>query len=206
MKPTNKSISRRNLLAFGACAVGPALLPRRLYGAEINVDPQALCAQTRRLIEATEYLGAPFRTNDLNKLHAAMERSVDRETVTAIQETLYPYVLLNVVINPESRVSVIKGPATPELMQGGWRIFLIRVLNDAEITARLRVASPQALPDSGKAPGSQITATGIVPAGASRPFQSITPADVADRWIEMEMFDDAPLVPELSGLRLAPIT
>lgn len=202
MKATTKSITRRNLFALGASAVGPALLPRRLYGAEINVDPQALCAQTRRLIEATEFLGAPFRMNDLNNLQAAMGRSIDRQTVTAIQKTLNPYVLLNVAINPESRVSVTKGPAAPELMQGGWSVFLVRVLNDAEITARLRVESPQVLPDSGQAPGSRITATGTVPPGASRPLQSITAAGVADRWIEMEMFEEAPLVPELSGLRL----
>jgi len=100
MKLISRNMTRRNLLALGGSVAGPTLLRSRLYGAEINVDPQALCAQTRRLIEAMQYLGSSFRTDDLNKLYAAMGRSVDRATVISIQETLYPYVLLNVAINP----------------------------------------------------------------------------------------------------------
>jgi hypothetical protein len=128
MQRKNEAITRRNLLLSGTSAVGAASFSPHSYGAEVEVEPQALRAQIRRVMEAAEYLGAPFRSEDLSRLQAAMGRSAGRETVIAIQETLSPYVLLNVAINPESRVTVTKGPAAPELMQGGWRIFLVRVV------------------------------------------------------------------------------
>ena len=108
--------------------------------------------------------------------------------------------LLQVVINPESRVSVTQGLAQPRLIQHGWRIFLVKVINSGQVTGKLACSSEQALPDSGQAPASQITATGIAPPGSSRPLQSITQADVVDRWLAIEMFDNPPLAPALSGL------
>ena len=70
------------------------------------------------------------------------------------------------------------------------------------MTGELSVSSLESLPDSGHAPGSNITPTGVAPPGASRPAQSITASDVSDRWLAMEMFNGPPLVPELSGLQV----
>ena len=59
-----------------------------------------------------------------------------------LQQVLDRYVLATVHINPESRVKAEQGAAKPELLQGGTRLFLVKVLNEAGVTAPLAVQSP----------------------------------------------------------------
>ena len=54
-----------------------------------------------------------------------------------IQKSLDPYCLVGVNINPESRVKVKEGQVSKELMQQGWRTFLVKVHNEAGVTAPL---------------------------------------------------------------------
>ena len=99
--------------------------------------------------------------------------------------------LLDVTINPESRVSVVQGAAAPALVEGGSRLFLVRVRNQAGVTAPLRLTSPNG---------------GRVYSGRGRTITSramtITARDVADRWAELTLFDKPPMSPRLSGLGL----
>ncbi|HYO64202.1 MAG TPA: CehA/McbA family metallohydrolase, partial [Pyrinomonadaceae bacterium] len=104
--------------------------------------------------------------------------------------------LVRVEISPESRVRVTRGRAEATLVEAGWRSFLVKVVNQAGVTAQLRAESPQALP---------VYARGLsnIPGGFSldpTPTQKITPRQVADRWLEISMFDKPPLQPRLSGL------
>jgi hypothetical protein len=198
----NKRIQRRELLALGASALAPAFLPVPLYCDEVTVEAQPFCAQIRRIIDAMEYLGSPFGSGDLAALRAAVAHPGGIGTVGTIQRLIDAYVLVNITINPEGRVSTTRGAARPELIQNGWRVFLIKVANEAGTTARLRAECDQALPDSGQSPGSRVTPTGVAQPGASRPVQAITPEDVIDRWLDLEMFDAPPLAPSLSGLRV----
>ena len=65
-----------------------------------------------------------------------------------IEKLLDPFVLLIVNINAESRVKVSQGEAKPELMEGGTRQFLVKVENQAGVTAPPRVESPNSGPTS----------------------------------------------------------
>jgi hypothetical protein len=168
----------------------------------ISVDAQPLCAETRRLIQTLDSLGSPLKPDDRQLLLGILEHPEADAVAAEIQKALDPYVLLQVVINPESRVSVTQGQARPKLVQHGWQVFLVKVINSGQVTGKLACSSQQALQDSGQAPASQITATGIVPPGSSQPVQSISRADVVDRWLALEMFDKPPLAPQLSGLPL----
>lgn len=152
------------------------------------------------MLAALKYLGEPLAASDVESVNRAMRPEGGEGSVEAIQQTLDKHVLAIVTINPESRVSVAPGAERPILIEKGWRVFLVKVLNESGLTGRLRFHSPEALPDSGQAPGSGITPTGVVPPGASRPVQSISKLDVANRWLGAEMFDKQPLTPELSGL------
>ena len=69
-------------------------------------------------------------------------------------------------------------------------LILIKVRNEAGVTSALGVESPQALPIVRRSTGS--------PA----PAQSISAADVADRWLALEMYTSKPMEPPLSGLEL----
>ncbi len=75
-------------------------------------------------------------------------------------------------------------------MQNGWRTFLVKVHNEAGVTAALRVSSPQA--QKFLRPSS----------GSPEPKQNISAADVRDRWLELAVLDKQPLLPTLSGLPL----
>jgi hypothetical protein len=50
--------------------------------------------------------------------------------------------LLVVSINPESRVKAARGPAAAELRRGEASVFVVKVLNDAGVTAPVAVSGP----------------------------------------------------------------
>src|SRR5207244_10580152 len=69
--------------------------------------------------------------------------------------------------------------APAKVVEQGWRQFLVKVQNDAGTTAALKADSPN----------------------AQKLFNS--PADdVANRWLELQMYDQQPLAKTLSGLNL----
>ena len=154
-----------------------------------GVDDQPILAQARRLAEALEGLGRPLNESERGRL----ERAAESELGTAsrlVQELFDPHCLVGVSINPESRVKVRQGPAEPVLAQQGWRTFLVKVHNEAGVTAPLRVSSPNAAPVYTRS------------SGRPDPPQSIPPGSIPDRWLEVVMADDRPLNPTLSGLPL----
>ena len=106
-----------------------------------NIELQPLVAQVRRVIEATDYLGTPLNAPDKRTLEAAFKISDADEAGEAIQRVLDKYCLIGVDINPESRVKVAQGPARPVLAEKGWRQFLVKVHNEAGVTAELRAVS-----------------------------------------------------------------
>jgi hypothetical protein len=54
-------------------------------------------------------------------------------------------VLVIVEIQPESRVKVMQGSAPPELVQGGTRAFLVKVINQAASPRRSASVAPTAV-------------------------------------------------------------
>jgi hypothetical protein len=159
-----------------------------------QVELQPLVAQVKRLVEAMDYLGAPLSVSDKGALEKAMSESDTAQARRAIQNTLDKYCLVDVHINPESRVKVTQGPARTELLEQGWRTFLVKVRNEAGVTAQLRAESPNALPVYSRGKGGFST--------SPRPEQTITEREVMDRWLEVAMFNKPPLTPQLSGLEL----
>src|SRR5688572_30695694 len=95
-----------------------------------DIEAQPFVAQTKRLIEATDYLGVPFTVEDKKKIETAIERS----DVEGIQSVLDAYCLFGVQINPEMRVKVAPGPAKAQLVEQGWRQFLVKVAKDRKST------------------------------------------------------------------------
>jgi hypothetical protein len=144
-----------------------------------KVELQPLAAHVTRLQDALEYLGTPLSATDRNALAAAIALPDAARAVERIQQILDARCLLGININPEMRVKVARGPAAAELDEQGWRVFLVKVDNEAGTTATLKAESPNAL----------------------RLFNSPA-ADVPNRWLDLAMFDSQPLAPTLSGLEL----
>src|SRR5205814_4620221 len=117
-----------------------------------DLDLQPFSAQVTRLIEAMDLLGAPFSTEEKAAVHSSLDHR-DAKAAAKLQEVLDRHCLFGVSINPEMRVKVAQGPAKPELVEQGWRVFLVKVQNESGSTAALRAISPNArsLFDSGSA-------------------------------------------------------
>jgi len=166
------------------CAIGLAgTLALPCFGASLPVVPevelQPLSAQVKRVIEAADYLGSPFSAEDKKALEAAFADKDAKAATQKIQAVLDKHCLFGVQINPEMRVKVAQGEAPAKVVEQGWRQFLVKVQNDAGTTAALKADSPN----------------------AQKLFNS--PADdVANRWLELQMYDQQPLAKTLSGLNL----
>lgn len=158
----------------------------------VAVEAQPLLAQALRLQEALEFLGSPLPEEDVKRLRALQHKPADRETADRIQEILDAYCLAVVSINPEARVKVARGEAPATLMQGGWTSFLVKVHNDANVTAQLEVESPNAL--------SPLHAPSFNP--RVKKEDVITPGEAQNRSFEMHVYRNRPLLPNLSGLAL----
>ncbi|WP_169720084.1 CehA/McbA family metallohydrolase [Dyadobacter alkalitolerans] len=157
-----------------------------------GVEPQPLLAQAMRLQEALTFSGNALAADDTKKLNALGNKPLTQETVTEIQKIFDPYCLNIVDINPEGRVKVLQGAAKATLIQGGWTSFLVKIKNDAGITARLQAESPN----------------------AQKPYHSpsfepkvkkeheLTPGQVANRFADIQMYTKPPLQENLTGLKL----
>ena len=159
-----------------------------------EVEWQPFVAQVRRLIEATDYLGTPFSAADKAALNTAMESTDHKAAVAKLQEILDRYALFGVHINPEMRVKVAQGDAKPELMQDGWRQFLVKVANESGTTAPLAAVSPNAQ-------SVHNVRAATTPSDKLRRKQGEPPTlKVADLWLDLRTYDAQPLRPALSGL------
>ena len=93
-----------------------------------GVEHQSLAAQVSRLVEALQILGEPLPAGEVSQLNKLAEASAGRPAaVLEIQKILDRRCLVGVNISPESRVKVEEGPAKSELVEQGWRTFLVKV-------------------------------------------------------------------------------
>lgn len=159
-----------------------------------RVERQPLIESTKRLVEALSFVGAPLSDAEKKQLAEAYAADDDLEIVKVAQAVLDPHCLAGVHISAESRVKVSEGPAKKELMQNGWRSFLVKVHNEAGINPALQIESPNALPVYERGKGTR-----------QKPRTDehlVDPADVKQRFLDATMYRKQPLRPRLSGLKL----
>jgi hypothetical protein len=154
----------------------------------IDVDLQPLAAQILRVVEALEILGQPLAPADKSKIDKAIDSADPKAGVQMLQEIVDRHCLIGIDINPESRVKAAQGPAAPRLVQNGWSVFLVKVHNEAGVTAELQATSPNAEPIYKRSTSS------------AEPKKSIRFTEITERWMDLAMFRDRPLKRELSGL------
>ncbi len=152
------------------------------------VPLQPLAQQVRQLEEALNYLGDPLPAPEVKQIDAAMGNQNEAAAAAAIEAALDKHVLAVVDINAESRVKVEQGAATPDLLEDGTRLFLVKVVNRAGVTAELKVVSPNS--------GNMFLAS----TGDPQPEMKLTKSDAADRWADISLYHQAPMKKRLSGL------
>jgi hypothetical protein len=155
-----------------------------------TVPLQPFADQVRQLESTLSFLGQPLGTMDLEAINAAFANPEPQAAVARAVSVLDKYVLAVVTINAESRVGVQRGRASADLLQDGTRLFLVKVINLAGVTAPLAVESP----NSGN--------VYIPSTNNPEPPQKLTNADVVERWAEIGSYDKPPLQERLSGFPL----
>ena len=174
-------VSAARLLAAFVC-----LAPCVWAQGEIPLQP--LAQQVRQIEDALNFLGQPLPAEVHRQINKAMGMEDERRAVSRLQEILDPYVLAVVDINPESRVKVRQGAAKPVLVEQGTRLFLVKVLNQAGVTAPLVVESPNSGPKS------------IKSQSEPEPEMELTPQKAKERWADLAVYNRPPMAERLSGL------
>lgn len=180
--PCRVLISMTSLLLLASCLLAEEL------PLVSGVEAQPLKAQAKRVAEALEYLGEPLTAPEKTALDQALALISEEAATAAIQKLFDNRCLAGVHINPESRVKAVRGNAPADLMEQGWRVFLVKVHNEGGVTAALRAISPNAAPLVTRSTSSPL------------PKPSVRPEDVPNRWMDIEVFNTQPLVAKLSGL------
>ncbi|MEO5997724.1 MAG: CehA/McbA family metallohydrolase [Chitinophagaceae bacterium] len=157
-----------------------------------GVEPQPLMAQAIRLQEALSFLGSSLSKDDEKRLQALQHEPFNQQVVKEIQNILDPYCLAFININPEARVKVERGPAKAKLVQGGWTTYLVKVNNEAGATAQLEVASPNT--------ATPLYAPSYDPKVSEN--KKLSAGQVANRFLEMQLYRNRPMLTHLSGLKL----
>ncbi len=166
-----------------------------LHAGNLPADtiPQPLAQQVRRLAQTMAFLGVPFHS-DLSK---NIEEALQEGSMADLDRLLETRILFHVTINPESKVSVQQGKAEPLLHQGGYRPFLVKVINQAVTTAPLSVSSPQAGPVYG---GMTALSTRRMQREALHELED--PLGDPERFIDVTFYEQAPMTPGLSSLEV----
>jgi hypothetical protein len=157
-----------------------------------GIEPQPFLAQAMRLQEALSFSGNSLSASDAQRFKKLSDNPLTLKTVASIQEILDPYCLNVVTINPEGRVKVDRGLAKAVLVEGGWTSFLVKVNNEAGITAKLEAESP-----NGAKPYHSPSFEPRV-----KKEHELTAGQVANRFLEIQIYANRPLQPNLSGLKL----
>lgn len=139
---------------------------------------QPLHVQLQRLVETLDYIGNPLSDVQKSELKSLISETDAKRVTQRVQEIFDPLCLAAVEIHP-GRFSTIAHPGTQELIHKGWRSYLIKVCNHADLRSRLSVESPNA-----------------------RPLPHAKAEDVSDRWMTLSMYDRRPMQTDLSGLDL----
>jgi hypothetical protein len=187
-------LTRRHLMIMLGATTSMRILPAWAVQAE-EIPPQPYFASVKRALEALEKLGAPMGADDARQV-AALAQQNDAAAVSAAEEILGRYTLTRIEINADGDATAKIGGAQQTLIEQGWRVFLVRVLNITAVAKKLDIFTqlPRATWPVDAAP---VISTGSSRAGVEETL-NVTPY-VAGRWWKAEVYQDPPMSESLSG-------
>ena len=151
----------------------------------VDGSEQSLLALVGLVIEAFRSLGEPLSPGELQPMEERVAAGDLAGGVGAALEALERRVLLIASINPEGQVHLRRGPARAELVQSGYRLFLVRIENPGLVPGKLSVSSPESVPVEGIAPSPPNAA----PMGPP-PAVPTHAGDIAQRWLSLDLLEE----------------
>jgi hypothetical protein len=129
------------------------------------------------LTETLQFTDPQFAQQLIEELQAANVPLNTPQAAPQVQAVLDRHALFAVAISPESRVKVDLGAADHNLIRSAWRTYLIKVVNDALLTAPL--------------------------AAESKHFAALDGSSTdPDRWLSFRLVDDRDAGAQLGGRRI----
>src|SRR5437868_5664295 len=104
-----------------------------------SVPAQPLLAQVNRLAQALNQAGDPLPPDMVEALRKLEVNQGDAQVTKVVQRLLDPLCLAVVEVKLDNTLKLTPVQKQPELVEQGWRTFLIKVLNPARNTQVLRV-------------------------------------------------------------------
>ena len=108
-----------------------------------EVELQPFSKHVQRLMRKLDYLGSPLPDETASQLKEILADESDTEAIIKIQNILDQFCLASVMINPESRVKSRQGPSPAKLYQDHPQRYLVKIINEAGVTSRLRLNSDE---------------------------------------------------------------
>lgn len=120
-------LTRRRFLVIGS-AFASGRFCNALEPISERVAPQPYFAAVNRAIQALKHLGAPISVADANTI-ADLTQHKDAAAVAKAEEILSYYTLAQLSLGPDGAPQITGGNASRQLVEQGWRMFLVRVEN-----------------------------------------------------------------------------
>ena len=194
---TERTLSRRSLIAAGLSSGALLACPSVLRGlAEVSVEPQPYFASLRRVVQSLQSLGAPLAPVDADEI-ATLSAAPSQENLKEAELLLARYTLMRVHLSLDGIALTRPGEAARELVEQGWRSFLIRVENPGGLTLPLTSISDAATDEGGL---NQQYTFSREPSLSLGNFGG--PADYAHRWMGFKFFAGPPSMGQLAGIPL----
>lgn len=131
----------------------------------------------RQLLRTRDKTTSPLPAQTVRELTSLLQRDPDdpARACAAVQKRLDAHCLIAVIINAESRVKAMRGPAVIPLHRDRPAVVLVKIQNEGGVTHALRLHGPELIRDGKRGPG---------------------------RWLEAALVTEAPPAAELTGRRL----
>jgi len=201
MSGRKSGISRRD--AIIGTGVGFLLTSSRslLAEPEYEPNPHLYFAHVSRVLQALRLLGEPLLPIHDSQLSALMSMPTVANVKTA-EQMLARYTLMRVHVDARALMTSQSGHAETELVEQGWRSFLVRVENpfglQCSIALDPNTLSGAVIPEGDLARRLNLN-TDISYLEQTR---LVEPNDIAARWLGYEFFKRPPLSAALSGMAL----
>jgi hypothetical protein len=191
-------ITRRSIISMGLKSGLWLACPSVLLAQPEDpaVEPQPYCASVGRVIEALRSMGTPLSFVDADRVKQLIG-TPSAESVLTIETILAHYTLIRVRIDRDRTVSTTPGGSRRELVEQGWRSFLIRVDNRAGLTNALTSISDAAIEE-----GSLARQGGVNREPPLAKGNLFGPKDYAQRWMGFKFYTNHPIDRQLSGIPL----
>jgi len=194
---TGSSLTRRSMIAAALRSGFLLACPAVLRGQDdVAVEPQPYFASVGRVIQGLRSLGAPLAPADAERI-TRLTAVPSPANVQAAETILARYTLMRVRLNPDGTALTAAGDSSRELVEQGWRAFLIRVENPGALAVALTSISQAAVPEGSL---SRQMAISREPGLAIGNLDGA--ADYARRWMGFKFFGSPPLAAALSGLAI----